>query len=109
MGSVNSTTTSGLSNSYELLVELKGEKVAIEFSAAFEGCWSNARTSDVSAAALDTFIAQAAARKQPRGRGIGSVQLGFPSESDHNLEDPTDPDEDSRTKNTESKPKRSLK
>ncbi len=34
-GSVNSTTN-GLSENYEVLVELKGETVALEFSVAFE-------------------------------------------------------------------------
>ncbi len=99
-GSANSTTN-GLSVNYELLVELKGEKMALEFSAAFEGCWGNDRTSDVRADALDGYITQVTARKLSRGRGVGSVQLRPPSSAD-----PADPDEDSRATNAEIKPKR---
>ncbi len=75
-GSVNSTAH-GLSNNYGLLVELKGETVALEFCAAIEECWSKARTSDASAEAFDKRIAQAAAGKQSQGRGAGSAQFGF--------------------------------
>ena len=60
--SVNSTTN-GLSDTYNLLVELGGQKTALEFSAAVKACWSYVRKSIESAQALQKFIAQAAARK----------------------------------------------
>ncbi len=83
--------------------------MALEFSGAFEECWSNARTSEVGAEALNKFLAQAASRKQARGRGAGSVQFGLSSASDQSPEDLADPDNDSKPKDSDSKPKRSLK
>ncbi len=90
--------TNGLSNNYELLVELKGEKVAQEFPGAFEACWREVRTLEIVAEALSGVLARAAARKQARRRGSGFAQLGVPSSSDQNREDPFDPIVDSTPK-----------